>query len=163
MVDVLGLILAVAVTGANVQDRDGGQLVLSSLKDRFARMERVWADGAYAGQLVEWAEKAAQFVLDIVRKPKGQIGFSVLPWRWIVERTFAWLANYRRLARDYEISPRTSEGLDQNRYDTPHGVKARLSILRQVLRSFERFHTLQADPQHEELMVLRNLSLNNIL
>ena len=109
MVDVLGLILAVAVTGANVQDRDGGQLVLSDLKDRFARMERVWADGAYAGQLVEWAEKAAQFVLDIVRKPKGQIGFSVLPWRWIVERTFAWLANYRRLARDYEISPRTSE------------------------------------------------------
>jgi putative transposase len=109
VVDVLGLILAVAVTGANVQDRDGGQLVLSGLKDRFARMERVWADGAYAGQLVEWAEKAAQFVLDIVRKPKGQIGFSVLPWRWIVKRTFAWLANYRRLARDYEISPRTSE------------------------------------------------------
>jgi transposase len=89
VVDVLGLILAVAVTGANVQDRDGGQLVLSGLKDRFARMERVWADGAYAGQLVEWAEKAAQFVLDIVRKPKGHIGFSVLPWRWIVERTFA--------------------------------------------------------------------------
>ena len=109
VVDVLGLILAVAVTGANVQDRVGGQLVLSGLKDRFARIERVWADGAYAGQLVEWAEKAAQFVLDIVRKPKGQIGFSVLPWRWIVERTFAWLANYRRLARDYEISPRTSE------------------------------------------------------
>ena len=81
VVDVLGLILAVAVTGANVQDRDDGQLVLSGLKDRFSRMERVWADGAYAGQLVEWAEKAAQFVLDIVRKPKGQIGFSVLPWR----------------------------------------------------------------------------------
>ena len=109
MVDVLGLILAVAVTGANVQDRDGGQLVLSGLKDRFARMARVWADGAYAGQLVEWAEKTDEFVLDIVRKPKGQIGFSVLPWRWIVERTFAWLGNYRRLAQDYEISPRTSE------------------------------------------------------
>src|SRR4029077_12631393 len=72
VVDVLGLILAIAVTGANVQDRDGGQLMLSGLKDRFARIERVWADGAYAGQLVEWAEKAAQFVLDIVRKPKGR-------------------------------------------------------------------------------------------
>jgi transposase len=60
-------------------------------------------------RLAEWAEKTAQFVLDIVCKPKGQIGFSVLPWRWIVERTFAWLGNYRRLARDYEISPRTSE------------------------------------------------------
>src|SRR5258707_12467765 len=109
MVDGLGLILAVAVPGANVQDRDGGQLVLSDLKDRFARIERVWADGAYAGQLVEWAEKAAQFVLDIVRKPKGQIGFSVLPWRWIVERTFALLPNYRRLARDYQFRPRRSE------------------------------------------------------
>jgi putative transposase len=106
VVDVLGLILAVAVTGANVQ---GPRWWPSGLKDRFARMARVWADGAYAGQLVEWAEKAAEFVLDIVRKPKGQIGFSVLPWRWIVERTFAWLGNYRRLARDYEISPRTSE------------------------------------------------------
>jgi putative transposase len=109
VVDVLGLILAVAVTGANVQDRDGGQLVLKGLKDRFPRLARVWADGVYAGRLVEWAEKTAQFVLDIVCKPKGQIGFSVLPWRWIVERTFAWLGNYRRLARDYEINPRTSE------------------------------------------------------
>ena len=51
----------------------------------------------------------AQFMLDIVCKPRGQIGFSVLPWRWIVERTFAWLGNYRRLARDYEINPRTTE------------------------------------------------------
>ena len=109
MVDVLGLILAVAITGANVQDRDGGQLVLKGLKDRFPRLARVWADGVYAGRLVDWAEKMAQFVIDIVCKPKGQIGFSVLPWRWIVERTFAWLGNYRRLARDYEISPRTSE------------------------------------------------------
>ena len=109
VVDVLGLILAVAVTGANVQDRDGGQLVLKGLKDRFPRLARVWADGVYAGRLVEWAEKTAQFVLDIVCKPRGQIGFSVLPWRWIVERTFAWLGNYRRLARDYEIDPRTSE------------------------------------------------------
>jgi transposase len=95
VVDVLGLILAVAVTGANVQDRDGGQLVLSGLKNRFARMARVWADGAYAGQLVGWAQKTARFVLDIVRKPEGQIGFSVLPWRWIVERTFAWLGTTR--------------------------------------------------------------------
>ena len=107
--DVLGLLLAVAVTGANVQDRDGARLVLDGLKDRFPRLQRVWADGVYAGELVEWAEKIANITLDIVRKPKGQVGFAVLPWRWIVERTFAWLGNYRRLARDYEINPRTSE------------------------------------------------------
>ena len=109
MVDVLGLILEVSVTGAHVQDRDGAQAVLGGLKDRFPRLQRVWADGAYAGKLVEWAQESAQLILDIVRKPKGQVGFAVLPWRWIVERTFAWLGNYRRLARDYEISARTSE------------------------------------------------------
>src|SRR5208282_5086490 len=65
VVDVLGLILAVAVTGANVQDRDGGQLVLQGLKDRFPRPARVWADGVYAGRLVEWAEKTAQFFCSI--------------------------------------------------------------------------------------------------
>jgi putative transposase len=108
-VDVMGLLLAVAVTGANVQDRDGARLVLDDLNDRFPRLQRVWADGVYAGELVEWAEKIANLTLDIVRKPKGQVGFAVLPWRWIVERTFAWLGNYRRLARDYEINPRTSE------------------------------------------------------
>jgi Transposase DDE domain len=72
VVDVLGLILAVAVTGANVQDRDGGQLVLSGLKNRFARMARVWADGAYAGQLVGWAQKTARFVLDIVASQRDR-------------------------------------------------------------------------------------------
>jgi transposase len=133
VVDVLGLILAVAVTGANVQDRDGGQLVLKGLKDRFPRLARVWADGVYAGRLVEWAEKTAQFVLDIVCKPRGQIGFSVLPWRWIVERTFAWLGNYpspRSGLRDQSAHER---GLDQNRHDPHYGTKARRSILRQVL------------------------------
>ena len=60
VVDVLGLILAVAVTGTNVQDRDGGQLVLKGLKDCFPRLARAWADGAYASRLVEWAEKTAR-------------------------------------------------------------------------------------------------------
>jgi transposase len=106
---VLGLLLAVAVTGANVQDRDGARLVLDGLKDRYPRLERVWADGGYAGELLDWTEETAHLTLDIVRKPKGQVGFSVLPWRWIVERAFAWLINYRRLARDYEIVPSTAE------------------------------------------------------
>ena len=81
-----------------------------------------------------------QFVLDIVCKPKGQIGFCVLPWCWIVERTFAWLGNYRCPARDYEISPRISEALIKIAMFIPHGAKARLSILRQVLREFGADH-----------------------
>jgi transposase len=113
---VLGLLLAVAVTGANVQDRDGARLVLNGLKDRYPRLERVWADGGYAGELLDWTEETAHLTLDIVRKPKGQVGFSVLPWRWIVERTFAWLINYRRLAR---LRNRSfyRRGLDQNRHE----------------------------------------------
>ena len=78
VVDVLGLILEVSVTGAHVQDRDGAPAVLGELKDRFPRLQRVWADGAYAGKLVEWAQESAQLILDIVRKPKGQVGFAVL-------------------------------------------------------------------------------------
>ena len=134
MVDVLGLILAVAVTGANVQDRDGGQLVLSDLKDRFARIERVWADGAYAGQLVEWAEKAAQFVLDIVRKPKGRSASrsAMALDRGAHLRLAGQLPSPGSGLRNQSTHER---GLDQNRYDTPHGAKARLSILRQVLRN----------------------------
>jgi putative transposase len=69
----------------------------------------MWADGAYSGELIEWAQETAQLTLEIVRKPKGQVGFSVLPWRWIVVRTFAWLGNYLRLARDYETNPCASE------------------------------------------------------
>jgi len=88
----------------------GGQSVLEGLKDRFPRIARVWADGAYAGRLVEWAQKTARFVLDIVCKPKGQIGFSVLPWRWIVERTFAWLGNGSKLRpRGISASARSAE------------------------------------------------------
>ena len=89
------------------EKRDGGQSALDRPKGSLC------SNGAgvagYAGQLVDWAEKTAQFVPDMVRKPNGQIRFSVQPRHWIVERTFAWLGNYGRLARDYEISPRSSE------------------------------------------------------
>jgi hypothetical protein len=118
-----------------VQDRDGGQLVLKGLKDRFPRLARVWADGVYAGRLVEWAEKTTQFVLDIVCKPRGQIGFSVLPWRLdrgANLRMAGQLPSPRSGLRDQSTHER---GLDQNRHDPPYGAKARLSILRQVLRN----------------------------
>ena len=107
--DTLGLLLAVVVTAANVQDRDGARLVLALLKDRFPRLVLIWADAAYAGQLIEWVASFANWVLCIVKKPDGQRGFAVQPKRWIVERTFAWLGQYRRLSKDYEVLPQTSE------------------------------------------------------
>jgi putative transposase len=74
----------------------------------------VWADGAYTGGLQEWIRRLRSWGkvrLEIVRKPKGQHGFAVLPWRWIVERTFAWLGRWRRLKADYECLPETTEAL----------------------------------------------------
>ena len=109
VVDTLGLLLAVVVHAANVQDRDGARLVLERLAGRFPRLWLVWADGGYAGALLVWALAAAGLVIEIVAKPAGIATFTVLPKRWIVERTFAWLGRCRRLSKDYEALPATSE------------------------------------------------------
>ena len=114
LVDILGLLLLVVVTAANVQDRHGAQLLLSPLAQQFRRLRLIWADGAYAGQLETWIRdlrKWGKVRLEIVHKPKGQKGFAVLPWRWRVERTFAWLCRNRRLRCDYERLPQTVESL----------------------------------------------------
>jgi putative transposase len=114
LVDTLGLVLLVLVTAANVQDRDGARTLLSVLETKFRRLRMIWADGAYAGSLPAWVwglRKWGKVGLEIVRKAKGQRGFAVVPWRWIVERTFAWLGRYRRLKSDYERLPETTEAL----------------------------------------------------
>jgi putative transposase len=105
LVDTLGLILAVRVTPASVQDRDGARRLLGLLQHRFSRLRLIWADGGYAGQLVEWLWHLRHYRrlrLEVVRRGADQRGFSVLPKRWIVERTFGWLMKYRRLRCDYE-------------------------------------------------------------
>lgn len=111
VVDTLGLLLAVVVHAANLQDRDGAKKVLEKLKGKFPRLQRIWADGGYTGTLVDWVMQLGGWVLDIVHRPKDQQGFMVLPRRWVVERTFAWLGRYRRLSKDYERLPETSETL----------------------------------------------------
>jgi len=112
LVDTLGLILKVIVTAVNVQDRDGAQRLLEGLVEQEAviqRLKLVWADGSYRGDLIAWIEDSFGWKLEIVEKPKEQSGFQILPKRWIVERTFAWLVRQRRLARDYERLPQSSE------------------------------------------------------
>lgn len=111
MVDTLGLILGCEVHPADIQDRDGAKLVLEKLADRFPRLERIWADGAYAGKLVDWAKDLGQWVLEIVKRSDGAVGFELLPHRWIVERTFAWLGRFRRLSKDYEVLIETSKAM----------------------------------------------------
>lgn len=95
---------------ADIQDRDGAKLVLEKLTD-FPRLKKIWADGAYAGKLVDWAKELGEWVLEIVKRSDNAVGFEVLPHRWIVERTFAWLGRFRRLSKDYEALIETSEAM----------------------------------------------------
>ena len=90
------------VGAARVQDRDGGRGILTALHGALGSVRHVFADGGYQGQLVAVAKSAWGIVVEVVRKPAGQRGFAVLPRRWVVERTLAWLMRFRRLARDYE-------------------------------------------------------------
>jgi putative transposase len=108
IVDTMGLLIGVVVHSAGVQDRDGIKRVLAVIKDRVPRLKRIWADGSYEAA-VEWVWSFGRWVLDLVRKPKGLKGFKVLPRRWIVERTFAWLSRCRRLSKDYERLTSSSE------------------------------------------------------
>ena len=107
--DTKGLLLRVVVHSASIQDRDGAKLLLEPCKEVFPRLELIWADGGYRGQLVEWVREECGWHLHIVSRPKDTTGFAVLPRRWVVERTFAWLGRYRRLAKDYDLLPQTSQ------------------------------------------------------
>lgn len=101
-VDVLGLLLTVLVTGAGVQDRDGALPLLERLRAACLRVALVWADGAYAGALLSWAREELALRLQIVKRPDDVSGFVVIPRRWVVERTLAWITRRRRCVRDYE-------------------------------------------------------------
>jgi putative transposase len=109
VVDTMGLLLAVVVHPADIQDRDGAKLVLQRLLGRFPRLKLIWADGAYAGKLVRWAKRKGGWLLELVRRPAQQHTFQVLPRRWVVERTLGWLGRNRRLSKDYEFLPESEE------------------------------------------------------
>lgn len=103
--DTLGLIVGLAVHAGDVQDRDGAEIVLGEIAGRFTRLKKLWADGGYAGELVGNVKRWYGRVLEIVKRSDAG-KFVVLPKRWIVERTFAWLARCRRHSKDYETHHR---------------------------------------------------------
>ncbi len=111
LVDTMGLLLMVLVHAANIQDRDGAKLLLVKAKQRFSRLRLIWADAAYGGKLISWVLTTCSWVLEIVKRSDDAKGFVVLPRRWVVERTFAWFGRYRRLSKDYETLPETSEAM----------------------------------------------------
>ena len=111
LVDTLGLVLAVVVTAASGQDRDGAQLLLRRWGGACKKLRLMWVDGSYRGQLLEWVAERLQFLLRPVLRADDQKGVVVLPRRWVVERTFGWLVGNRRLSKDYEGLPASSEAL----------------------------------------------------
>jgi putative transposase len=100
-VDTIGLLLTVLVTAAGVQDRDAARPLLWNLRQAFRSVKQAWADSGYAGKLVTWAKTRLGLKVQIVRRTELH-KFLVLPRRWVVERTLAWITRSRRTVRDYE-------------------------------------------------------------
>ncbi|MFD9285831.1 transposase [Streptomyces mirabilis] len=109
--DTLNLLLVVAVTAANIGDRDAAAGLLRQLRRLHCDITLVWADGGYTGSLVGWCRDKLALTLEIVKRTDDIEGFMVLPRRWVAKRTFALLMNSRRLTRDYETLPATSEAM----------------------------------------------------
>lgn len=127
LVDTQGLIIRAIVHPADIADRDGANRLLAPLQGQLPRLQHVWADSAYTGQVREWIQATLGCTVEIVKHwwtglrwvwvapgqepPTLPSGFHVLPRRWVVERTFAWLVMYRRLGKDDEELPETSAAL----------------------------------------------------
>jgi len=108
-VDAMGLVLDVVITAASVQDRQGARPLLWNTHRACQRVRLVWADAGYTGTLTTWAA-AMKMTLQIVAKRDPHV-FEVLPRRWVVERTFAWISKHRRTVRDYELLPASHEAM----------------------------------------------------
>jgi putative transposase len=121
LVDTTGLLLKAHVHAADIADRDGARLLLDGVGDEFPRLAHVWADMGYRGKVVEWIKERLGWTLEIVKQPRRWFRvpegeevpfvpvFVVLPRRWVVERTFAWVGRYRRMSKDYEYLTASSE------------------------------------------------------
>ena len=105
LVDTLGLLIGVVVTPASAQDRAGAAMLLKRARARGRRLALIWADRAYEGDWRHWARRELGVTVQVVERAEGQKGFQVLPRRWVVERTHAWITRRRRCARDYERLP----------------------------------------------------------
>lgn len=137
--DCLGLILMVLVTAGDVTDRRAARVLLPRLRARFRKVTLVWADGGYTGRLVTLAKEKLQLTLQIVKRSDDMTGFVVLPRRWVVEGTLGWLLRTRRLARDYETLPASSEAFIY--------FSASMLMARRLARTTAVGQTLRTQPQ----------------
>ncbi len=111
LVDTEGHLLAVLVERADLADRAVAQWLFRAIDHRWTQLQKIWADQAYNGDLGEWLATVYGIELEVVERPAGQKGFAVLPRRWAVERTHAWITGHRRMSRDYERLPAHAEAM----------------------------------------------------
>jgi len=110
-VDSLGLIVDISVHSAGIQDREGAKILLEKCAQagKLKNIQKIIADAGYCGKLIDWVKEKFNIILEIVKRPQGAEGWILLPKRWIVERTFAWMLTGRRLCRDFEKTIRSAE------------------------------------------------------
>jgi transposase len=107
--DTNGFVLRVLVHAADISESEGGIWLLNEYRDVLTYLETIRVDQGYKAMFVEWVEQFLPCVVEVIEKPKGQVGFAVLPKRWVVERTFAWLGRYRQLSKEYDRRPESTE------------------------------------------------------
>jgi putative transposase len=138
LVDTLGLLIAVVVTSAHVQDYHGAKPVFEKVKGRCPRLKVVWADGIYEKEwLIAWVQTECGWELQVTKRSDKEKGFKVVAKRWVVERTFAWLGRYHRLSKDYEKLTETSEAMIQ------------MAMIHIMLRRLEPTHQYSLNSQKE--------------
>lgn len=131
LVDVLGMILAVVVTPASVQDRDGADPVLREAHREYPTLKKVWVDGAYNGQVIERIRHDTGLDIEMTKRSDDVKGFVVVPKRWVVERTNGWLGKYRVLSKEYERT------IESSRADILHAMTS-LMLRRLTSTSHQR-------------------------
>ena len=144
LVDTMGLLLTVFVTIASVQDRGGARSLLGNLPGCCKKLRKIWVDGGYTGQLLEWVVARFKFSLAVVPRPKQTRKFVLLPRRWVVERTFSWLNNCRRLSKSYERLTRTDEAwvyISMSRIMLNRRAQNKIGISKQLLSFFKVFQS----------------------
>ena len=111
LVDTQGLLLVLLVLPADTPERQGAKNLLTLAREKYATLKHIWADAGYNGEeFIGWCKEMLELSMEIVSKPFGVKTFTLLPRRWVVERTFGWMGRYRQLARDYEVNPLHSKG-----------------------------------------------------
>lgn len=111
MVDTNGLVLAVFVSAADLDEREGAKSLLENISERFPRLSKIWADSGYVGPFGDWVKKQFSIDVEIIKRTDDLKGFKIVPRRWVVERTFGWFGHFKRLSKDYELLPEHSESI----------------------------------------------------